>query len=177
MSEPLEETYFNWLYSKVASIDVASTPSITYYKLFRALHKTEYAWLVSGDDNRAAEGVYLRNDFLRESQLGGDALWPYVPCSVLEMLIALAQGASENTDFSTRTWFWIMLENLGLNHMSDNHLGVRAVVEEVLDTFIWRTYDEYGRGGLFPLDDTERDQREVEVWYQFSEYVIENDIV
>lgn len=177
MSEPIEETYFNWLYSKVASIDVASTPGITYYKMLRVMYSTEFAWLISGDDNRAAEGVYLRNDFLRESGLGGDPSWFDFPCSVLEMLVAFAQRASENTDFTLRTWFWIMLENLGIDDLSDNRLGISRVTEDVLDTFVWRTYDQYGQGGLFPLYESDKDQRDVEVWYQFSEYLIENDIV
>ena len=36
MDEPIEETYFKWLYHKVASVDFP-TPSLTYWALLREL--------------------------------------------------------------------------------------------------------------------------------------------
>jgi hypothetical protein len=36
-----------------------------------------------------------------------------------------------------------------------------------------REYDPDGRGGLFPLDGTHANQREVELWYQMQAYIIE----
>jgi hypothetical protein len=39
---------------------------------------------------------------------------------------------------------------------------------------IWRTYDRRGHGGLFPLQRSNRDQRRVEIWYQLSEYLLQD---
>lgn len=177
MDEPIEEVYFNWLYSKVASVDVTPTPSLTWVTLIRDLHNTEFAWLITGDDNRAEEGLDLRVEFFRESGLDQDSPWSSVPCSVLEMMIAFSRRASFASELSPREWFWIFLENLGVAEYSDNRLGISQIVNEVLDPFIWRTYDTHGNGGMFPLNEPEHDQTTVELWYQFCEYVVENDII
>lgn len=177
MDEPLEELYFNWLYSKVARIDVPSTPGITYLTLMRALHNTEFVWMLIGDSNRAEEGLELRNDFYRESGEEQDPSWLGMPCSCLEMLYAFAIRASAQTESSAHYWFWYFLEALGIGELSDNHVGISQHAGEALETFLWRTYDSEGFGGLFPLPDTNSNQKDVELWYQFCEYVLENDVV
>ncbi|MFZ1684153.1 MAG: hypothetical protein WAU88_08510, partial [Candidatus Zixiibacteriota bacterium] len=48
-----------------------------------------------------------------------------------------------------------------------------ATIDEVLNRVIFRTYDARGNGGLFPLRRPQRDQREVELWYQASAYLLE----
>ena len=178
MDEPVEELYFNWLYSKVAWHDVR-TPSTTYHSLLYLLHSTEFTWLISGDDNRAKEGKELRNDFFRESRtIRPDGDWLFLECSVLELLIGFAKRAEFQTEQKdARDWFWTMLENLGLADMNDGAWRDRSHLASIyLDTFIWRTYDELGRGGLFPLRQTARDQRKIEIWYQFCEYLIDQNI-
>lgn len=176
MGEPIEEVYFNWLYSKVASISVPPTPALTYITLLRDLHQTEFIWLLPGDDNRAEEGLELRNEFLKASRVSQDPPWFDVPCSVLEMLIAFSNRAAYQTEISAREWFWILLNNLGIGDLSDNCLGITQTVNSVLDTFIWRTYDVNGEGGMFPLSDPSCDQRHLEIWYQFCEYVVDQDL-
>ena len=176
MDEPIEELYFNWLYDKVASIDVPSTPSLTYLTLLRELHATEFVWLVSHDSNRAEDGIEVRKEFIRESYLDEDPAWNSVPCSVLEMLIAFSYRAAFETEISSRDWFWKFLENLGIDDLSDNVLGVSQLVDEALDEFIWRTYEANGDGGLFPLSEPEHHQRQVEVWYQFCEWLVDHDV-
>ncbi len=51
------------------------TPSLTYWKLFRTLYSTEFVWLLSGDDNRAEDGLELREEFLLESNIPDDPQW------------------------------------------------------------------------------------------------------
>jgi hypothetical protein len=46
-----------------------------------------------------------------------------------------------------------------------------SVVDEILERVIGRTYRPDGRGGFFPLRYAEKDQREVELWYQLNAYV------
>ena len=169
----LEEEYFKWLCAKVMHVPTNPTPSLTHWKLLQILHRIEFVWLISGDDNRVADGLELRDDFIFESR----TMYPrsniksIAGCSVLEMLIAFSYRAEFMTDVGFRTWFWRFLENLDLCELNDAADIDPADVEEILDKFIWRTYEHNGKGGLFPLTRPHTDQRDVELWYQFAEYL------
>lgn len=174
--EPIDESYFIWLYTKVASVAVP-TPSLQYYTLLRDLHSTEFVWLIQGDDNRAQDGLDLRKQFLREAYLKQDPSWLSIPCSVLEMFIAFSNTAAFETDMSARDWFWIFMDNLGLAQLNDAQHNITEYVDAVLQTFVWRTYEYNGTGGMFPIHDPEHDQRKVEIWYQFCEYLVDQDLI
>jgi hypothetical protein len=64
---------------------------------------------------------------------------------------------------------------LGLEDFNDAFLTDTDLIEDILDQFIWRTYDYNCNGGLFPLDDPKDDQRNVEIWYQFANYLVDKD--
>jgi len=176
MTEPIEELYFNWLYTKVVLVEGTNTPSNNYYNLLRVLHSTEFIWLLSGDDNRAADGIEVRTEFIRQCHPLVDIPWEDAPCSVLEMFIAFSRRASFETEPSSREWVWIFLQNLGLEEFTDARLGLTRVTEEALDRLIWRTYEPNGYGGMFPLNDPQHDQRKIEIYSQFCEWLIEYDI-
>lgn len=166
MEEPIEESYFNWLCAKVIDIHISN-----YWDLLKILHKTEYVWIVPGDRNRDEDGRELREDFLRETFLPRDDSWFSDPCSVLEFLIAFAKRASFQTGGSVKDWFWNFMTNLRLEeyrHVSDSDI---SRIEEIIQNLVWRTYDPDGHGGMFPMQHTSNDQRKVEVWYQFCEYL------
>lgn len=176
MDEPIEDVYFNWLYSKVASVDVP-TPSLTYLTLLRDLHATEFVWIVTGDDNRAQDGLDVRKQFLEQARLNYDPAWMSIGCSVLEMLIAFSKKADFQVDFGEREWFWIFLSNLNLSDLNDAAQdNITEIVIEVMDQFLWRTYRRNGDGGMFPLKRTSNDQRKVELWYQFCEYLVDEGL-
>lgn len=174
MTEPLENLYFNWLCNKVLRLD-HPTPSLTYWNLLRQLHSTEYAWLLSGDDNRAEDGVELRTEFLTESRQPYNEGWESVGCSVLEMLIAFSRKAAFNANETSEFWFWHFLDNLGLASANDASDATSEAVDDILSTFIWRTYNEDGSGGLFPMNNPNKNQKEVEIWYQFCDYLVDID--
>ena len=71
--------------------------------------------------------------------------------------------------------FWLMLGNIELNECSDFYEYDPNAVGEVLDRVIWRQYDPSGYGGLFPLSKPDKDQTRVELWYQLSAYILENE--
>lgn len=172
MSEPIEAEYFNWLCAKVIS-----PGTVNYYDLIKILYQTEFVWVVPGDRNRREDGLELRQYFLNESNLDKDSTWYNDLCSVLEVLISFAQRASFQTDTPVQEWFWIFMDNLGLSefrHVSDSDL---LVIEEILYNFVWRTYKPDGYGGLFPLDRTEEDQTQIEIWYQFCAWVDEKELI
>jgi len=179
MEEPIEETYFNWLYTKVVRAE-NPTPSLTYYGLLRILHNRQFVWTIVGDDNRAADGVELRIEFLHQSfiQLHDD-FWLHYPCSILEMLIAFARRAEFDTNIDARHWFWEFIDNLELSVYNDAYLAERHErrINDILFRLVSRAYEPDGRGGLFPLNNPKNDQREVEIWYQFCEYLVDRSMV
>ncbi len=175
MTEPLENLYFNWLCAKVIHVE-NPTPSLTYWKLFRELHNFEYVWLISGDDNRAEDGLELRTEFLMEVNLPDDPVWSGVGCSVFEMLIAFSRRTQFSAGETTGFWFWHFLEKLRLSDLNDATSKRRLdEIEDILNVFVWRTYDSNGHGGLFPMKNKGHDQRDVEIWYQFCEWLVDQD--
>lgn len=173
MEESIENEYFNWLCARVTSVNARISES-----LLRLLHQTEFVWKIPTDSNREADGLELRVHFLNETRKQThDPDWYHMPCSVLEMLIAFADVASFQTGMSPDDWFAIFLRNLGI----DVHRAVTPVYKrevcDILDTFIWRTYNPDGSGGLFPLRETYNNQTEVEIWYQFCEYLNDQGLV
>lgn len=176
MSVELDSMYFDWLYAKVVKTP-NNTPSNRYYELMRALYGTEFVWLVNGDDNRAEDGLDLRQEFLREARTVNADISEWREsdgCSMLEMLIALAKRCEFQTDDSAYDWFWEFLENLGLNELVDSSFPADGI-DDILDDFNWRRYDYDGRGGIFPIEHPTEDQRGVEIWYQFHEYLADQD--
>jgi len=176
MAEPLENLYFNWLYAKVCDVRTTSKKK-QFEVLLQELHRTEYVWLLSGDDNRAEDGCELRDEFLTASNIEVYDGWGEDGCSALEMLVAFSRRAGFETSDIPSKWFWVMLENLGLSGLSDSTNPNRDDIQAILEVFLWRRYNALGHGGLFPLRETEYDQRYVEIWYQFNEYLYQNNIM
>lgn len=166
MREPIENEYFNWLCAKVLEVGANN-----FYDLLRILHTTEFVWVVPADRHRARDGVELREDFAMEVGIERDLEWEMAPCSMLEFFIAFAKRASFQTDMPVKDWFWEFLVNLKLDGYSRVFDSDRPVIEDILYNFIWRQYDPSGDGGMFPMMQTRNDQRKIEIWYQFSEYV------
>lgn len=176
LNEPLENSYFNWLCAKVMRVE-NPTPSLTYWTLLKKMHETEFVWLVMGDDNRAEDGLELRDEFRIEAGVTDAPEWRGLGCSLLEMLIAFSRRAEFMTMTPAVNWFWKFVENLDLlkfNDASVNNSGI--VIEQALYDVVWRQYEYNGQGGLFPLRRPQHEQKEVEIWYQFCEYLVDREI-
>jgi hypothetical protein len=132
-------------------------------------------WLITGDDNRAEDGVELREEYLSTTDAPYDQDWLELPCSLLEMLIAFSRRAEFNTDISAKDWFWEFVHNLGLMQFNDAYGASEDEIGQALYAFIWRQYDYRGHGGMFPLHHATHDQAEVEIWYQFCDYLVDQD--
>ncbi len=171
--------YYIWLLDKIRIREHNENRMMCEY-----LFDYPFRWSVENDSNRAKDGILLREQF--EEETG----WPIseykeiglnVPCSVLEMLIALAQAIENNImydpDFGDRThmWFWIMVDNLGLTKATDDEIefGSRFGVpymDYILDNWLERRFESDGFGSLFPLNGEKCDQRNQEIWYQSLAY-------
>lgn len=173
MKAPLDELYFKWLYGQVSSVK-EKNPSRTYWNLFRHLYQKEFVWIIPNDDNRAEDGKELRYLFVEEQRIDPvDEDWYHLGCSILEFLIALSRRVAFETDDEALGWFWKLIENLELERFNDNVTYPKDEIEEILNTVMFRTYDRKGNGGLFPLKRASKDQRDVEIWYQVCEYIME----
>ena len=144
------------------------------------LHNTEFRYVIPRDQNRADDGIDLRYRFAMEkdSECPVDVIMDILdgPCSVLEMMVALAIRCEEtimdDASIGDRTsqWFWGMINNLGLGSMVDDRFD-RKIFERVIERFLEREYSPDGKGGLFRIRDCHRDLRDVEIWYQLCWYL------
>ena len=169
----LDDQYLIWLYSQVKVVKTRRS-STTYWDLFRQLFSTEIAWIVPNDDNRAEDGRELRCEWATNTQTEVDPNWLSLGCSFLELLIGLSRRLAFETDTNAADWFWHLINNLGLLGYHDRSKFNPESVDEITSRVIWRTYERNGNGGLFPLSHTTKDQRRVEIWYQLSEYLLQD---
>lgn len=177
-SEPLDELYLKWLYRQVADPD----QDLTFWNVLRILFTTEFVWIVPNDENRISDGKALREEFLdtqgirlRRSELH----WIELGCSMLELMVGLARRLEYEADRGrAHYWFWILMENIGLSeeNVNDSCMFSEEDVRDVLEMVIQRYYEPNGHGGFFPLENPRDDQRTIELWYQLSEYVLEQGL-
>lgn len=175
--DQLNNEYFEWMYHLVCNDKYYK--NLSYRKLLCFLHSTEFVYIVERDSNRAVDGIDFRYRFGYECGYSRETIERYLdtrPCSVLEMMIALAFKVEEHImddpDFGNRTgqWFWNMIVNLGLGAMSDSKFD-RVYAEQVIFRFINREYERNGKGGLFTIQDNKRDMRSAEIWHQTMWYL------
>ena len=172
-NEPLDELFLTWLYSQVADPSIKNS-SLSYWKLLRQLYTKEFVWMIPNDDNRIEDGKDLRIEFLQSQGIqDADLQWIELGCSVLELMVGLSRRLAFEAEGESHYWFWQLIDNLDLLRCNDRRPYSRNRVENILDIVILRQYDRKGRGGFFPLKSPHEDQRQVELWYQLSAYVLE----
>lgn len=168
----IRDEYYWWLYDLVCG-DLYSD-GISYDRLLRYLYNVEFEWLMPMDKNRAEEGLSLRFRFNQET--GREVAFPDAPCSILELMVALAIHCEESIMVDprigdrTKQWFWQMISNLGLRTMTDDRWD-REYVDDVIDRFLNREYEPDGRGGLFRIRNCPRDVRDMEIWHQLCYFL------
>lgn len=172
--QPLDDAYLTWLYSQIGSVKLKNRAR-TYWRLARQLFTKEFIWLVPNDDNRVEDGRDLRFEFLEKEELQSDDDWLNLGCSVLEMLIGLSRRLSFEAEGEARDWFWHLMDTLELRECTDRADWSEEYVDEILNRMVFRTYKPDGTGGLFPLLNPSCDQRDVELWYQMSAYLLEHN--
>lgn len=172
-SGELNVRYLTWLYGQVASTKTRTGPK-TYWNLLNQLFHIEFAWFVPNDDNRAEDGRELRAEWASIEGENPPHEWLSLGCNFLELLIGLARRLAFETDSKAADWFWQLISNLGLSGYTDRKYFEAEEVEDVTHRVIFRSYDRNGNGGLFPLRCASKDQRKVEIWYQLSEYLLQD---
>lgn len=178
MRDEIINSYFDWMYDTVCK--QVHSKQISYRKLLTRLHSTEFRYSIPMDENREEDGIELRyrfaltNGYEDSPDVVMDALMG--PCTVLEMMVALAIRCEEDIMDDPRVgcrigqWFWGMITSLGLGTMRDDKFD-RQFVDDVLSRFLNRDYEPNGKGGLFTIRQCDHDLRTVEIWYQLCWYL------
>lgn len=168
--------YFDWMFLAVSNHRPRRYP---YKKLLSFLYDTDFTYTIAMDENRFADGIDLRYRFAQQYNYPDpmvSSLLDDRPCSILEMMVALAirceEHIMEDADIGDRTgnWFWGMIESLGLKSMTDDRYD-EYYVEETIRIFLNRQYAPNGEGGLFTIRNCRQDIRNIEIWYQMSLYL------
>lgn len=165
-------SYFDWL---CAIVIPDPERRVDYAKLLCTLMDTEFRWVVRRDKNRAIDGLELRDIFEEETGEGCDVGGP---CSVLEMLTALAIRCNDEIMYDpddpkrADRWFWMMIHNLGLDFYVDERFDRRAVAKKI-DDFMDRNYGQNGQNCPFFLSKTVHNFVHMEIWYQLNHYLME----
>lgn len=171
----IENEYFDWLYAKACGNRYSE--QVSYKKLLMYLNGKTFRYRILKDRNRAEDGIFLRQRFAYDCDTIEDAdLYLTDPCSVLEMMLALAIRCEETImdDFErgdrTTQWFWGMVTNLGLGSMTDDQFD-KKLVDDIIERFLDRDYSPDGKGGLFHIRNCDADLRDVEIWTQLLWYL------
>lgn len=93
----LGEQYYDWLHKIVCG--EWEPRNLSFHRLLMYLHNRTYVWACEMDQCRAEDGVNLRYRFARECDIPYgkiDAEFHGVPCSMLEMMVALAVRIEEH---------------------------------------------------------------------------------
>lgn len=177
MSENMSISYLEWMYDLVRHQKY--TEQNSYRQLFETLHDIEFTYTINMDVNRYNDGIDLRYRFGKVAKYRRSDVNRYLnskPCSVLEMMVALAIRLEEHImvddEYGDRTgvWFWGMIENLGLIDMTDDNY-IENYVRDAVQRFLDHDYGSNGEGGLFTVEYCDQDIREAEIWYQACWYL------
>lgn len=150
-----------------------------YSKLLNKLECIEFTYTYPNDKNRYLDGINLRYRFGKEFNIDYDTINIYLdtqPCSILEMMVALAFKIEEHImsdpEIGDRTglWFSEMLNSLHISCMEDFQYD-STYIEEQIECFLNHNYESNGSGGLFTVPGITKDMRDMEIWYQMSWYL------
>lgn len=169
------DEYFRFLCSIIDDQDFHPSQ---YQLLLSRLDQEIFTWTLEDDENRAKDGLGLRKEF--GELIGADtttySLDHQYPCSVLEMMVALARRCElqimEDPFSGSRIgrWFKAMIKSLGLKYETDDVYD-EDYVDYIISSFLNREYERNGDGGLFKVKNTDKDLREMEIWYQMNLYL------
>ena len=191
MELTIAEDYYRWL---LAFIHPEEQKPLVYDDVLYALFCTEFYSKLRMDNNRIGDGLKLRSDYTASQGLTEaclDELYDILgPCSVLEMMIALAQRAEDDFMYDpskgnrTAKWFWIMVKNLKLDVLAhpwptfgpllEGKSGPKFEFSEKISKFLERRYEKDGEGGLFRINKGNFDMRKAEIWNQMCWFFDEN---
>lgn len=175
--------YSKWLTKQIGD---STYKNKSYSILFKILFNIYFTPILELDKNRTSDIVSLLREpyinTINRKQLFTDkdvnSFLSETP-RFLELIISL--GMRIDSDFlreingvdNSRIYFWMILKNLELLQYDDDSFKEENVLKiiDILTKVNTRTYTFNGKGGLFPLEYTEIDQRNVQIWDQMCTFV------
>lgn len=161
-------TYIHWVLKDKLGLNEKERRDNAHIVL--TLTNVEFVWRHPMDENRALDGLGLRDDFEYETGEYLDKSSGLPPnCSMFEMLAALAirceNQLMRNSLLGDRTskWFFEFLDNLGILDCDERDRIVEAC-EEFMN----------GKKEMFPLKHKGIKQKNEQIWKQLMAYLNEN---
>jgi hypothetical protein len=142
------------------------------------------------DKNRWEDGIRYRSIFAMEHEHGkqpdADSLTNYLDdilggCNMLELILSLAdrmQYEMEESVFDRPIGWWFneLIANLGLDIYTNSEIlqneSAYFEVSNILENVIFHRYSVDGNGGLFPIDNSQYNQRDSELIIQMNNYLM-----
>ena len=152
--------YLNWLYDQFGDFGYP-------IHIFKMLSEIEFRWQMELDSNRASAGLILREQFALEQGVYQDDVADG-PCSVLEMMCALAEDMySQCSQESPRAFMDMMLYNL----MVETNIDYNELPNQV-NIWMNRDYKPNGYGSIFYIPKSLTvDMRKLDIWGQMTVYL------
>lgn len=182
MQSEIFNDYHDWITGLANSLLDLYSYDKHFFNLVEKLYSTEFVWEISQDENRASDGIEFRLKFAEfnpKYSVNDVKLYLMdIPCSILEMMLALSYRCEEDImgdeEIGDRTgkWLYQMIKNLGLLGMNDIWYS-EDFTNEVINNFLTHQYDYDGCGGLFHIENSPYDLRNMEIWYQMNLYLSE----
>ena len=175
INDELSQAYYNWLAYDI----LQSRPN--WFPVLKVLHSRDYLPILIMDDSRAKDGINLRDIYMSHINgsyaiVQGSNPWGDIPCSMLEMMVALAMRMKEEF-YSEYDDIFDMLTIIFASMLSSLGINVDTITEDELnqkiDIFMCRQYEPTGRGSLFNLTGKtfDIDWRDPPIWNQMLAWV------
>ena len=153
-------TYFEWLCELVCADN-------EYIELLKRLDSYDYIWYLILDENRAKGGLLLRERYAKETGVYSLDVRSG-SCTLLEMIIALAELMSDQIDGSEPSeCFWMIIDNMNLRNASIHK------ADTIIENFLSNNYSN-SNGGLFQLNRYYGDIRALDLYSQMNAWLEEN---
>lgn len=148
--------YFDWLHNQFPSVN---------REIFKILSERDYIWQMDFDINRAYAGSLLRELYAMES---GVYLSDVAdgPCTVLEMLCAIAIDMCSQSGIDDKS----MMMNLILSNLGITNVSSIDDINNKLNVWLYREYDEAGVGNIFTVPGCEK-MLKIDTWQQMHIYL------
>ena len=183
----LEDEYYTFL---LTMIDPRRELVGKFMPVIEELYLTDFRWSdrFSDDENRAKDGMGLRNIFAETKGVRAENICGGKKCSCLEVLIGLARRIEIDImgipgEENIPRWFWMFIDSIGFvsglfgdqfqGDLSDLEPGMwdRAYIDRKIGVWLDRNYDRTGRGGIFVIDYPPFDPKRKTIWAQMNAYL------
>lgn len=177
----VREEYYRWLINQVKR----PNETVNTWILLRKMHEKIFTWYILNDENRAEDGKNLRRIFC-DNENYNILMFDDMKITVLEVLIGISSRMAsmmmdlnrQNIEGTIPFWFWHLVKNLTLDKYLDPNYCDSSLflhkIDVILDRWMNRTYQNDGTyGNIFPMPGTKKNQKDTEIWYQMSQYLVE----